>query len=160
MLKSPRQLLRWLLRELSTDDEDMIALVRGAGQSDDDDAQALLEELVGPQRVAGRGPLRVVYRDERQLVGPVDAVRMLDLTRSTFYGLVKRGAFPRPILINDKWLGWPRGLILEWADQSVRARAATSDDEGYAPFERCLTNSTTGASGKPPTTGRFLIGQA
>jgi predicted DNA-binding transcriptional regulator AlpA len=141
MLQSPRQLLRWLLRELSTDDEDMIALVRAAGESDDDDAQALVEELASSLRITGRGPLRVVYRDGRQLIGPADAARMLDLTRVTFYELVKRGSFPKPISINDSWLGWPRGLILEWADESARARAASSDDEGYAPFERCLTDS-------------------
>ena len=41
-------LLRWSLRELSTDDEDMIAFVPSLTDANDDDLQALLEELATP----------------------------------------------------------------------------------------------------------------
>ena len=138
-MKPGRVLLRWLLRELSTDTEDMIALVDGMPESDDDDAQALLEELVSVQPEKARGLIQVAYRDGRQLLGPADAAQMLNLTRATFYAVVKRGTFPKPVSIDDEWLGWPRDLILEWADRSVRERLATSDDAGYAPFERSVS---------------------
>ena len=56
MLARPPKLglFRWLQRELSTDDEDMIAFVAGFPDSDDDDAQALLEELAALQIEATR----------------------------------------------------------------------------------------------------------
>lgn len=141
-MKPGRVLLRWLLRELSTDTEDMIALVDDLPESDDDDAQSLLEELVSDQPTKDPGPVQVAYRDGRQLLGPAQAVQTLNLTRATFYALVKRGTFPTPVSIEDEWLGWPRDLILEWADRSVRERLATRDDAGYVPFERLLTNRT------------------
>jgi predicted DNA-binding transcriptional regulator AlpA len=134
----PRALLRWLLLELSTDNEDMIALVRNLSESDDDDAQALLEELVSERPEIVHGPVQVAYQDGRQLIGPADAARMLNLPRAIFYGLIKRGTFPKPVMFDDVWVGWPRDVILEWADGSPRERLAIRNDTGYAPFERSL----------------------
>jgi hypothetical protein len=59
---------RWLLRELSTDYEDMIALVASLADADDDDAQALLNELAAPRTVAATGPLRADYQDGKRLL--------------------------------------------------------------------------------------------
>jgi predicted DNA-binding transcriptional regulator AlpA len=132
-----RTLLRWLLRELSTDHEDMIAFIRGL-DADDDDAQALLEELAAPPAESATGPLRAEYQDGTQLLRPTEALRALNLSRASFYALVKRGTFPAPILCNDHWRGWPRNLLLEWADESVRPALSERACSGYAPFERYL----------------------
>jgi predicted DNA-binding transcriptional regulator AlpA len=136
---SRRGLLRWLLRELSTDDEDMIAFVGAMPDSDEEDAQVLLEELASlrPERTVG--PLEADYQSERQVLAPADAVRLLDVSRATFYSLLKRGTFPMPLQVDDAWRGWPRGLILEWADPAQRQRLSTASLAGYAPFERSLT---------------------
>jgi len=131
-----RGLLRWLLRELSTDEEDMIAFVTSVADSDDDDAQALLEELALYRSEATPGPPRALYQDERQLIKPREALLALDIPRASFYALLKRGAFPRPLQIDDAWAGWPRDIVLEWADPSARERLATAPSSGHAPFER------------------------
>ena len=140
---SPRlALLRWLLRELSTDDEDMIALVASLADSDDDDAQALLDELAAQRTEAATRPLRADYQDGKQLLGPRDALRVLKMPRASFYALLKRGTFPAPVQINDNWTGWPRDLLLEWADASERRRVEDVP-HGYAPFERYLWRKST-----------------
>lgn len=136
-------LLRWLLRELSTDDEDMIAFVASLPDGDDDDAQALLEELAAPRVEAATGALRADYQTRKQLLRPRDALRALDISRATFYALVKRETFPAPMLINDDWQGWPRDVLLEWADPSERQRVAEAPHSGYAPFERNLWRKST-----------------
>jgi predicted DNA-binding transcriptional regulator AlpA len=140
---SPRLgLLRWLLRELSTDDEDMIALVASLPDSDDDDGQALLDELAAPRAEAAIRPLRAEYRGGKQLLGPRDALRVLGIPRASFYALLKRGTFPAPIQANDSWTGWPRDLLLEWTDASERQRVAEVP-HGYTPFERYLWRKST-----------------
>ena len=133
-----RSLLRWLLCELSTDCEDMIAFVRSLPDCDDDDAQALLEELNATPKEVVNGPLVANYQDGKQLLLPREAMRTLELSRPLFYALVKRGTFP-PVLVDDSWLGWPRAMLLEWADTSVRQKSANSTARGYSPFERSLT---------------------
>ena len=133
-----RTLLRWLLRELSTDDEDMIGLIRALPGADDEDAQALLEELAAPRVEASVAPIRAEYQHGSQLLAPLDASRTLSISRSSFYALIKRGTFPPPVQIDDVWIGWPRDLLLEWADTCEPARVATSPQSGYAPFERSL----------------------
>lgn len=140
MFALPRRLglLRWLLRELSTDDEDMIALVGSLPDADDDDLQALLEELAAPQAQATPAPLRAEYQDDKQLVPATDARRILNIPRATFYALLKRGAFPGPMLVDGKWIGWPRDVLLQWADASESKRLADAPHSGYAPFERNL----------------------
>jgi predicted DNA-binding transcriptional regulator AlpA len=143
-----RSLLRWLLRELSTDDEDMIAFFHSLLDSDEEDAQFLLEELANPQtRGPAAGPLEADYQTESQLLLPADALRLVDVSRATFYSLVKRGTFPAPVFIDDAWIGWPRGLILEWADPGTCGRLSMSSSPGYAPFER---NTVARTSHKPP----------
>jgi predicted DNA-binding transcriptional regulator AlpA len=131
-------LLRWLLRELSTDSEDMIAFVASLRDGDDDDKQALLEELASAQSKVEIAPLRADYQDGKQLLGPKEALRILSISRAGFYALLKRGTFPAPILINDNWTGWPRDVLLEWADASERRKVAEVPQRGYAPFERNL----------------------
>jgi predicted DNA-binding transcriptional regulator AlpA len=143
LTRSPRlELLRWLLRELSTDDEDMIALVSSLPDSDDDDGQALLDELAALRTEAAIRPMRAEYQDGKQLLGPRDALRMLRISRASFYALLKRGTFPVPLQINDNWTGWPRDLLLEWAHASERQRVAEVS-HGYAPFERYLWRKST-----------------
>lgn len=145
MLALPRKLglLRWLLRELSTDDEDMIAFVASMPDADDDDLQALLEELATPKEKTTPAPLRAEYRNDKQLVPPTDARRVLNIPRATFYALHKRGTFPAPLLLNGKWVGWPRDILLQWADASERKRMADAPEDGYAPFERNLWRKST-----------------
>ena len=132
----PRCLLRWLLRELSTDEDDMIALAGSIADSDDDDAQALLDELAIVRAASSAAPLESVYQHANQLLGPMEAVKAINIPRASFYALVKRGAFPAPVCLDDKWVGWPRDLVLDWADDSARKRLATSAHPGFAPFER------------------------
>jgi predicted DNA-binding transcriptional regulator AlpA len=141
----PRRLglLRWLLRELSTDDEDMIAFVAGLPDADDDDLQALAEELAASPIEATLAPLRAEYQNDKQLVPPADARRVLDIPRATFYALLKRGTFPRPMLVNGEWVGWPRDILLQWADASESKRIAEAPHSGYAPFERNLWRKST-----------------
>jgi predicted DNA-binding transcriptional regulator AlpA len=141
----PRKLglLRWLLRKLSTDDEDMIAFVASLPDADDDDLQALLEELATPQTEATPAPLRVEYQTGKQLIPPTEARRILNLPRAIFYGLLKRGTFPCPMLINGTWVGWPRDILLQWADASERKKIADTPHGGYAPFERNLWRKST-----------------
>ena|ERR1700733_9526868 len=146
-------LLRWLLRELSSDDEDMIAFVAGLPDADDDDAQALLEELSAQPTELASGPLRSQYQTGTQLLFPKDAIRVLDTSRATFYALVKRATFPAPVQIDDAWRGWPRDVLLDWADASARQRVAASPASGYSPFERSLQRPDgASAAGLPDTT--------
>ncbi len=136
-------LLRWLLRELSTDDEDMIAFVANLPDADDDDLQALLEELVTQQTEPQPAPLRAEYQTDKQFVPPTDARRIIDISRATFYALLKRGTFPGPMLLNGNWVGWPRDILLQWAGASERKRMADAPHDGYAPFERNLWQKST-----------------
>ena len=138
MFTSPdhRALLRWLLRELSTDNEDMIAFVDSIVEADDDDAQALLDELATPPPRTPTGALQTVYQDRRQIIRPREALRALNMPRASLYALLKRGTFPRPLLIEDQWVGWPREVVLDWADTSAGQRLAKCSHSGYAPFER------------------------
>lgn len=131
-------LLRWSLRELSTDDEDMIALVAALPEADDDDLQALTEELTRLRTSASPAPLRAEYKDNKQLVRLADARRILNVPRATFYSLLKRGTFPGPTVVDGKRVGWPREVLLEWADMSERERLAAAPHRGYAPFERTI----------------------
>ena len=132
------ELLRWLLRELSTDNEDMIAFAASLPDPDDDDLQALAEELATPRAEPRPAPLRSEYRNEKQLVSPTDARHILNIPRATFFALIKRGNFPVPMLVNDNWVGWPRDLLLQWTDASERERIGDPPHSGYAPFERIL----------------------
>jgi predicted DNA-binding transcriptional regulator AlpA len=136
MLTPPRPLLRWLLRELSTDEEDMIAFAADVADHDDDDAQALLEEIASPRPQREPGPLQAAYQDGNRLLGPAEAIKVINISRASFYALLKRGTFPAPISIDDVWVGWPMGALLEWADTPVRLQCATDPHPGYAPFER------------------------
>jgi predicted DNA-binding transcriptional regulator AlpA len=129
-------LLRWLLRQLSTDEEDMIAFVAALPEADDDDLQALTEELTNPRTDASPKPLRAEYKDDKQLVPPGDARRILNIPRTALYGLLKRGTFPGPSIVNGEWVGWPREILLQWADASECDRLAAAPHSGYAPFER------------------------
>jgi len=135
-------MLRWLLRELSTDVADMMAFATSLGECDDEDAQALLEELLVERMVAPVGPLQTVYKSETQVIRPHDVVLTLDIPRASFYALVKRGAFPAPISLDDTWLGWPRDVVLDWADESARERLGNCSRPGYAPFERCVSRGS------------------
>jgi predicted DNA-binding transcriptional regulator AlpA len=137
-----RALLRWLLRELSTDHEDMIGFASSLADGDDDDAQAFLDELAAPATHGLTGPLRAEYQDGKQFLGPREALRALELSRASFYAPVKRGTFPTPILIDDTWRGWSRSLVLEWADASERQKAPRTSHPGYAPFERRVWRNT------------------
>ena len=65
-----------------------------------------------------------------------EALQALNIPRASFYSLLKRDAFPRPLLIDDAWAGWPRDIVLEWADPSARKQLATFPSCGHAPFER------------------------
>jgi hypothetical protein len=76
-------LLRWSLRELSTDDEDMIAFVASLPDPNDDDLQALLEELAIPKAEATPAPLRAEYQNDKQLIPLADARRVLNIPRAT-----------------------------------------------------------------------------
>jgi predicted DNA-binding transcriptional regulator AlpA len=138
MFASPphRDLLRWLLRELSTDPEDMIIFVASLPDADDDDAQALLEEINTSRAADAPGPLRALYQDGSQLLGPTEAMAILNIPRASFYALLKRGTFPAPVSFDEAWIGWPRDMLLEWADTPVRLQSATCPHPGYAPFER------------------------
>ena len=40
--------------------------------------------------------------------------------------------------IDGKRVGWPRDILLQWADASERKRMADVPHVGYAPFERNL----------------------
>jgi predicted DNA-binding transcriptional regulator AlpA len=145
MLALPRKsdLLRWLLRELSTDDEDMIAFVASLPDSDDDDFQALLDALAAPRTEPRPAPLRSEYQTDKQLVPPADARRILNIPRATFFALLKRGAFPGPMLVDGTWVGWPRDVLLQWADTSELKRIDEAPPSGYAPFERNLWRKST-----------------
>lgn len=149
-----RSLLRWLLRELSTDDEDMMAFVSSLSDGDEDDAQLLLEALAMPPAEDAIGPLEADYQHESQLLDPVATMRLLDLPRATFYALVKRGTFPRPITIDDVWKGWPRGMVVEWADPAVRKRLSLTSPTGYAPFERATATPASPAAETVKTSRR------
>jgi hypothetical protein len=83
-LQRKLELLRWLLRELSTDDEDMIAFVASLSDADDDDLQALLEEFAAPKAEATPAPLPAEYQNDKQLIPPTDARRILNIPRATF----------------------------------------------------------------------------
>src|SRR5436190_15260429 len=93
-------LLRWLLRELSIDDEDMIAFVASLPDADDDDLQALVEALEAPGTEATSVGLRAEHEDDNQLVVPIDARRILNLSGATVFALLKRGVFPHPVRVH------------------------------------------------------------
>ena len=129
-------LLSWLLCELSTDEADLIAFFESLTGSDDDDAQAFHAALAHTRPDSFKGPLRAAYQDGKQLLAPREALRTLNIPRSSFYELTKRGTFPRPVTIDDRWIGWPRDFVLEWAETVERRRSASCPHSGYAPFER------------------------
>jgi predicted DNA-binding transcriptional regulator AlpA len=121
----------------------MIAFVASLPDSDDDDLQALLEELAIPKAEATPTPLRAEYQNDKQLILLSDARRVLNIPRATFYALLKRGTFPGPMLLDGKRVGWPRDMLLQWADASQRKRTADAPLGGYAPFERNLWRKST-----------------
>jgi len=129
-------LLAWLLRELSTDEEDMIGLIASLPEGDEDDQEALSLALGAPQQEAAGFMTRADYQSGEQLLRPKEALRMLNVPRASFYALLKRGTFPAPLAIDDAWKGWPRDMLLEWADGHQRQRVAEMPRDGYAPFER------------------------
>jgi predicted DNA-binding transcriptional regulator AlpA len=129
-------LLSWLLCELSTDEADLVAFFASLSGSDDD-AQAFHQALAHTRPDSFKGPLRAIYQDGKQLLAPREVLRALNIPRAFLYGLVERGTFPRPVTVDDQWIGWPRDLVLEWAETLERQRSASCPHSGYAPFERC-----------------------
>ena len=46
------------------------------------------------------------------------------LSRSTIYDLMAKGAFPRPVRLTAKAVGWPESAIANWLAQRPRTDAA------------------------------------
>jgi prophage regulatory protein len=54
-----------------------------------------------------------------------DVERITGLSRSTIYEYMVRGAFPRPVRLSGKSVGWLESEVREW----IKARIAERDTE-------------------------------
>ena len=41
-------------------------------------------------------------------------LRMVGLSKSTVYRLIKEGLFPKPVAIGPRSVGWPRRVVVAW----------------------------------------------
>jgi prophage regulatory protein len=51
-----------------------------------------------------------------------DVERMTGLSRSTMYALIARGAFPQPVPIGPRAVGWVTADVADWARECVARR--------------------------------------
>lgn len=58
------------------------------------------------------------------LLTPIQVMRRLHVSRSTFYRMLDRGEFPRPLRRNRKWVRWPESDVTNYLDQLNQARSA------------------------------------
>jgi prophage regulatory protein len=59
---------------------------------------------------------------ERILRRP-DVEKLTGLSRSTIYSMISEGAFPRPIRLGKRAVGWPASEIEEWLQSRPSAAA-------------------------------------
>ena len=62
--------------------------------------------------------------DQVLLAGAV--ANMLSLSRPTLWRLVKRGAFPRPLRLSPRRIGWRRSTIEAWLAEREAAAGGCS----------------------------------
>ena len=53
--------------------------------------------------------------------------KQLGLTRSTIYKMMQDKAFPRPIKIGRRAVGWPEKEVNAWLDAKFAEREASND---------------------------------
>jgi prophage regulatory protein len=46
------------------------------------------------------------------------------LSRSTIYAMIADGAFPKPVRLGKRAVGWPEATIIEWLDARSNVQAA------------------------------------
>lgn len=68
-----------------------------------------------PQLVhAARG---AVPRDRLIRLGEVETIA--GIRKSTIYGLMKRGEFPRCVQVTPRCVAWPESLVHQWVQQRI-----------------------------------------
>ena len=53
--------------------------------------------------------------------------KQLGLTRSTIYKMMQDNAFPRPIKIGRRAVGWPENEVHDWLEKRVAEREQSHD---------------------------------
>jgi prophage regulatory protein len=56
--------------------------------------------------------------------------RLTGLSRSSIYNYVSTGAFPRPLRLGPRAVGWLESEIEDWLSQRLKARAPMMTKEG------------------------------
>ena len=51
-----------------------------------------------------------------------EVMAMTALSRSSIYAFVREGAFPKPIQLGARAVGWKENEILEWIDKMAKMR--------------------------------------
>jgi predicted DNA-binding transcriptional regulator AlpA len=110
-----QDLLRALFRELSSDDDDMMALLDSLPDAEPDDRQAFIAELTQPKIRIPRIRTKAVFHSSDRVMGPAEALRALGVPRTTFYMAIRDGGFPRPMFLDHGRIGWPSHIIEAWA---------------------------------------------
>jgi prophage regulatory protein len=52
------------------------------------------------------------------------AMQKVGLARSTIYMLMKKGAFPSPIKLSERAIGWPESVLNDWIEARTAATIA------------------------------------
>jgi prophage regulatory protein len=53
-----------------------------------------------------------------------DVEKRVRLSRSTIYSMMAEGAFPKPIQLGKRAVGWPESEIVAWLDSRKAGRSA------------------------------------
>lgn len=47
--------------------------------------------------------------------------KLVGLSRSTLYAMMQEGAFPKPVKLGKRAVGWPESTVIIWLESRTRA---------------------------------------
>lgn len=57
-----------------------------------------------------------------ELIRINEVIRIIPLSKSNIYSMIKTGAFPKPINIGGRSVAWNRKDIKQWIEQKIQER--------------------------------------
>lgn len=63
---------------------------------------------------------------ERLILRMPELCRTVGLSRATIYEMINRGAFPRPVPLTERAVGWPLDEVRDWLTERKQIRDASS----------------------------------
>ncbi len=48
-----------------------------------------------------------------------EVIKIVGLSQSTIYSMVKRGEFPRQVAVTSRLVGWPESAVLQWVQDRI-----------------------------------------